>query len=113
MENRKASAELNRIMVRILLQSGLWLSISLMLFGILLNISQGHSEVKLLGLKDLFSPTESLANRLLIWGVFVLALTPVFRVGALVLLWIKEKDWRFVAVALFVLATLSISIFSA
>jgi uncharacterized membrane protein len=40
-------------------------------------------------------------------GVTVLAMTPALRVLALVVLWAKERDWRFVAVALAVVATLS------
>ncbi len=43
-------------------------------------------------------------------GVTVLALTPALRVLALVVLWARERDWRFVAVALAVVATLSVGV---
>ncbi len=43
-------------------------------------------------------------------GVTVLALTPALRVVALVVLWARERDWRFVAVALAVVATLSVGV---
>ena len=43
-------------------------------------------------------------------GVLVLAATPLFRVLALVVLWTRERDWRFVVVALLVVATLSMAI---
>jgi len=43
-------------------------------------------------------------------GVLGLALTPILRVVALALIWLKERDWRFVAVAAFVLMMLGISI---
>lgn len=103
---------MNRKAIQFLLQGGLVLSILLMLSGVFLNIYQGHNTILNMGMSDLFSDSTSFANRLLLWGIFFLALTPVFRVIALVLLWIKEKDWKFVAVAVFVLITLSISIFS-
>jgi uncharacterized membrane protein len=43
--------------------------------------------------------------------VTVLALTPAVRVLALVVLWWKERDWRFVAVALAVVMTLGCGFF--
>jgi uncharacterized membrane protein len=43
-------------------------------------------------------------------GVLALALTPIVRVAAVALIWVKERDWRFVGVATFVLAMLGISI---
>jgi len=43
-------------------------------------------------------------------GIVVLALTPAFRVLALVGLWWRERDYRFVVVALAVVATLAASV---
>lgn len=43
-------------------------------------------------------------------GVLGLALTPIVRVAALALIWAKQRDWRFVGVATFVLAMLGTSI---
>jgi uncharacterized membrane protein len=43
-------------------------------------------------------------------GVLVLALTPIVRVAALVFIWVRERDWRFVAVAAFVMTMLVVSI---
>ena len=43
-------------------------------------------------------------------GVMVLAFTPALRVLALVVVWWHERDWRFVGVALFVVATLAVGI---
>jgi len=42
--------------------------------------------------------------------VTVLALTPALRVLALVAIWWRERDWRFVGVALAVVATLAVGI---
>ena len=45
-------------------------------------------------------------------GIIALALTPVVRVAALVWLWIRERDWRFVAVGGIVLLVLVFAIAS-
>jgi hypothetical protein len=41
-------------------------------------------------------------------GVLVLVLTPALRVLAVMLIWWRERDWRFVAVAVAVIATLAV-----
>jgi len=43
-------------------------------------------------------------------GVVVLALTPVARVLVLIGLWVRERDWRFVAVAGVVLVVLGVAV---
>ncbi len=111
METKKTATGLNRKAIQFLLQGGLIVSIVLMFLGVVLNIYGGHVQILNLGFSDLFSSTTAVADRFLVWGIFILALTPVFRVIALLFLWMKERDWKFVAVAFFVLITLSISIF--
>jgi len=43
-------------------------------------------------------------------GVLVLALTPALRVLAVMLIWWRERDWRFVGVAVAVVATLAVGL---
>jgi uncharacterized membrane protein len=109
----RASSEINnRRAIKILLQSGLFLSTMLMFSGVFLSFYQGHSQILKLEMGQLFSPTTPLADRFLVWGIFTLALTPVLRVLALIVLWLRERDWKFVAISIFVFGALLYSILS-
>lgn len=110
----------DRKIVQLLLRAGLGLAIILMFFGTLLNLVQGNSQIvpvkmaAVLGFVGTDDPLAhsylSLGSRLASLGILVLAFTPAFRVIALILLWAREKDWKFVWVACVVIVTLLISI---
>ena len=103
--------EVHRVqrIVQVLLRAGLGVSVVLMAVGLAMKVASGsrHStEVKLFSLTS----TGSSADALMALGVLTLALTPAFRVIALVVLWSRERDWRFVGVALAVIVTLSVAV---
>jgi uncharacterized membrane protein len=57
--------------------------------------------------------TGPLPDRLMSGGMLLLAATPVARVGVLVAVWVRERDHRFAALALLVLAILVVSALTA
>lgn len=103
--------EIHRVqrIVQRLLRVGLAVSVVLMLVGLVMKIISGshHSGgVKLFSL----GASGSTPDLVMAIGVLVLAATPAFRVVALVVLWSRERDWRFVGVAVAVLITLSFAV---
>jgi uncharacterized membrane protein len=98
--------------IQLVLRGGLVISAALMIAGCIATFSSGAPEsagdVKLF---DLLRPHD-LATTLLVWGVFTLALTPLVRVLALIVLWCHERDWRFVAVSTAVVVTLAAAAFA-
>lgn len=82
-----------------------------MLIGLILNLVSAPVKLEPIALFDLFSQPLTLANRLMGLGVFILALTPAARVVMLLILWLRERDWKFVSVASIVIVTLLLSIF--
>ena len=94
--------------VQLLLRVGLGLAVALMAIGLGLKVASGSHRSS--GI-ELFALTSgSTADLVMALGVLVLAATPLFRVLALVVLWTRERDWRFVGVALLVVVTLSMAI---
>ena len=94
--------------VQLLLRVGLGVAVALMAVGLALKVASGSvrsSRIELFALG-----AGSTADLVMALGVLVLAATPVFRVLALVVLWTRERDWRFVASALLVVVTLSVAI---
>ncbi len=96
--------------VQLLLRGGLALSGSLMTAGFLLQFAHGALRSQGFAPRDVLSATFPLGERLMGAGILVLAATPAVRVLALLLLWTHERDLRFVAVALAVIATLATAI---
>lgn len=96
--------------VQRLLQSGLALSALLMAAGLLLQLASGVRGAESVKMFEVASAPVSLGQRLMALGILVLAFTPVFRVLMLVALWIRERDWRFVGVALAVVVVLAAAI---
>ena len=107
----EAQNEIHRVqrIVQRLLRVGLAVSVVLMLVGLVMKIASGSHQstgVELFSLTD----TDSSADLVMAIGVLVLAATPAFRVVALVILWSRERDWRFVGVAVAVVVTLSLAV---
>lgn len=104
-------AEIHRVqrIVQVLLRSGLAAAVVLMAVGVTGKVITGvHAApaVKLFALGD----APSWPDFCMALGVLVLAATPALRVLALVVLWSRERDWHFVAVACVVVMTLTLAI---
>lgn len=109
-EVQVAPKEDQKIVQRIL-QIGLGLAVSLMVGGIVAQLALDPDlPAAALSLEGLVDPDAGLPARLLGWGVFVLALTPVVRVVSLIVLWVRMKDWLYAAVSITVLLTLALAV---
>ena len=84
--------------VQLVLRGGLLTSVVLMVTGLAIRFARGEDDAPAIGLM------------LTAFGILVLALTPALRVLALVGVWWRERDYRFVGVALIVVATLITSV---
>lgn len=93
------------------LQAGLAIALGLMLAGLLVDAGTGALDARPVRLGALASPMP-LGTRLVALGVLALGLTPASRVVLLVMLWTRERDWRFVVVAAVVLAVLAVALFA-
>lgn len=89
-----------------ILQSGLVVASVLLFIGTALHAARGDTSAPAVKLFDVFRAPD-LGIVLASLGVVVLGLTPMVRVVALVVLWIRDRDWRFVAVAFAVIVTLT------
>jgi uncharacterized membrane protein len=94
--------------VQTILRGGLGLSVLLMATGIVVRLAGGRHDAPAVKLFAIGGGDVGLT--LIAVGILVLALTPLMRVLALLTLWARERDARFVAVALFVIATLTVSV---
>lgn len=100
-----------RSLIQYVLLSGLILSVLILLIGMAMKLLSQDLSAPAVGLYDLARADIGFTDRLMAFGVLVLAFTPVTRVLLLVILWGIQRDWIFMGVALFVLATLASSIF--
>ncbi|MCZ7630872.1 MAG: DUF1634 domain-containing protein [Microthrixaceae bacterium] len=95
--------------VQLLLRIGLAVAVVLMLAGLVMKVASGSRESDGIRLFSI-AAAASAADLTMALGVLVLAVTPVFRVLALVVLWTRERDWRFVAVAVAVVVVLALAV---
>lgn len=96
--------------IQLILRTGLVLSMVLMAAGMVLKLLSGHEDAGAVQVRQIFEGGIPVADRLMITGISILSLTPAFRVAALIVIWVRERDWRFVGVAVVVLIVLSIAI---
>lgn len=96
--------------IQLILRAGLILSMGLMAIGMVLKLLTGNQEAGAFEVRAILDSGLPLADRLMMSGVVILALTPAFRVLALILIWIRERDWRFAITAVVVLIVLGIAI---
>lgn len=106
-----SEAEIHRVqkIIEWLLRGGLIVSVVLMTIGLVMKLASGSKHaggVKLFELSD----ADSSADLVMAIGVLVLAMTPAFRVIALLIIWTRERDWRFVGVACAVVVTLALAV---
>lgn len=97
-------------LVQLLLQSGLAISALLMLAGLVVQLASGAHGAVSVKMFEIATAKVGTGTRLMALGILVLAFTPVFRVLMLVGLWTRERDWRFVGVAMTVVVVLAIAI---
>jgi uncharacterized membrane protein len=100
-----AASALEQRLIQRVLRTGLVVAVVLMLAGLVVRTVEGRTDAPRLPLFHLFDGDPGLVLSGV--GVLVLALTPAFRVAVLLGLWIREKDFRFVGVAVAVLITLT------
>jgi uncharacterized membrane protein len=107
-EAESASKGEHRI-VQVILRGGLAAASALMAVGMLLHFLSGKAEAPAVPLFSIFAQHDR-GILLTALGVAVLGLTPMVRVAALVLIWARERDWKFVGVALAVVAVLTAAV---
>lgn len=95
-------------MVERLLQGGLLVGALLMATGLAWAVATGPV-ARPIPLGSLFREGTA-PDRLMALGVLALALTPISRVVALVLMWRAEGDYRFVATGMTVVVVLAIAV---
>ena len=95
--------------VHLVLRFGLMAALTLMIAGMTVKLAtgdHGDTSVKLFDLGH----AAGLGDGLMGAGIAVLGATPAVRVLLLIGSWARERDWRFVAVGLSVIATLVIAL---
>lgn len=95
--------------VRTVLRAGLGVSSALLVAGLVVIAITGQGRAPAVPLLHIFAEHDS-GVLLAALGVLVLALTPMVRVVALVVLWSRERDWKFVAVAVAVVLVLAAAV---
>lgn len=95
--------------VQWVLRAGLALAVTLMLAGLVLALASGQHVAAVVSLGDMFGP-HALSDRLIAFGLVLLAGTPLLRVVALVAIWLHERDRRFALLGGIVVAILTVAI---
>ncbi len=95
--------------VQAILRGGLAIAVVCMAAGVVVRLAGGRHDAPAVRLFEI-ARAEDAGLGLIAVGILVLALTPALRVVALLWLWSKERDRRFVAIALFVVAMLVVSV---
>jgi uncharacterized membrane protein len=94
-----------RRFVQRVLRGGLAVAVALMTAGVVVKLAAGGDAARAVRLFRL-GRRASAGDTLMAAGILVLALTPAFRVLSLIVLWARERDWRYVGVAVVVLIAL-------
>ena len=101
--------------IALTLKIGVWLSACLLLGGLILTpFTQAESLPTLLNMSEFLRAAVQgqlpLGETLLYGGIMALIFTPVMRVGAAVVTFMEERDWKFVGVSVAVLTVLLIEV---
>jgi uncharacterized membrane protein len=104
-------AAFERMMANVL-RWGVVCSVVLLLVGLILSATTGFSDLNGRGYPDLFRPTSvgQFGGGVLVWGLVVLVLTPVTRVGMASALFARRGDRTYVGLTLLVLAVLLLTV---
>lgn len=97
------------------LKIGVWLSAALLMSGVVLNYAyppaNPSANLSLAVLLDSMIRLQLPAGEAFLYtGIVMLILTPILRVGTVVVVFASERDWRFVGVSIAVLAVLFLEI---
>lgn len=95
----------HQMIVKWLLAGGLGSSVVLMVIGLIFNGMDDQFEV--FRMTDFWNPLVSWPQKMMGWGILILAMTPILRVMLLMLLWARRKDWTYFSVSVVVLVTLA------
>jgi uncharacterized membrane protein len=95
-----------RRFIQALLRFTLAVSVVLMTTGAVVWGSAGRRVAPAVTPDQLLGPLDA-GSRLMLAGIVLLAITPVVEVLALLVLWVRERAWRFAATAALVLALLT------
>ena len=98
-----------RRFIQILLRASLTASAALMTTGIVIWSASDQATARAATPARLFSRLDT-GNRLMLAGIALLAITPALRVLALLVLWVRERAWRFAATSALVLILLGIAL---
>lgn len=110
---KTSKAELELVISRFL-QVGVLVSAAIMLIGLVIYLITGNSGYA----GDLYptNPLLILADAaalkpyaIIMTGLFILILTPVMRVGVSIIVFLKEKDYKYVAISALVFIILVVS----
>jgi uncharacterized membrane protein len=96
--------------VKVLLRLGLGVGAALMAAGLVAALLAGPLPSQPLRVSALWHGELAPSIRLCGLGILVLSATPAFRVITLIILWIRERDWKYALVAVAVAAVLVLAI---
>lgn len=96
--------------VQRLLRLGLAVAAACMLAGVLAALLGSPLPAAAWRPVEAFGAHQPFSERLAGLGILVLAATPAVRVVTLIVLWVRERDWKYVAVASTVAAVLALAI---
>ena len=107
----RSHRDLDRVVSRTLVAS-LAVGLALLLVGLALALlGRGEIPSGIDGLRAALSSARDLqAEGFCVLGIFVVILTPFVRVAGSVVVFAHERDWRFVAVTLAVLAVMVVTV---
>lgn len=94
-----------RRFIQLVLRGGLVISFTLMLAGLAVKAVEGSDQAPATPLFSLGTEGDA-GDIIMAVGILVLAATPAIRVFSLIVLWAREKDWHYTAVAVAVLVVL-------
>lgn len=100
-----------RRFIQVLLRASLAGSVSLMLVGLVIWVAGGQRTAPPTTPSELFGTLE-VGHRLMLAGLLLLAITPALRVMALLVLWARERAWRFAGTAALVLLVLGVALWA-
>jgi uncharacterized membrane protein len=93
--------------IQLVLRGGLAVAVALMVSGVTVSFASGERSAPALRPFDLGH--QSVGETFMVLGVLALAVTPLLRVLALIVLWGRQRDARFVIAGVVVLAVLIVS----
>ena len=95
-----------RRFIQLVLRGGLAISFTLMVVGLVVKAVEGSAAAPATPLFSLGAQGDA-GDIIMAVGILVLATTPAIRVFSLIVLWARERDWHYTAVAVAVLAVLA------